>query len=86
MGGFGALIEVTGDLIEEGDGNEKVIAFILGFVVGFAICNILMSTIGSGVNTVVVMFADAPAEFQRNHPQLSERMRTVWAQIYPGSI
>jgi hypothetical protein len=45
-----------------------------------------MSVIGSAVNTVIVCFAEGPAEFQRNHPRLSEKMRAAWLQAYPGCI
>jgi len=45
-----------------------------------------MSTIDSGVNAVIVLFAEAPAEFQRNYPDLSNNMRAAWGETYPGSI
>lgn len=57
-----------------------------GFIVGLVLCSILMSVIGSAVNTVIVCFAEGPAEFQRNHPRLSEKMRAAWLQAYPGSL
>jgi uncharacterized membrane protein len=57
-----------------------------GFIVGLVLCSILMSVIGSAVNTVIVCFAEGPAEFQRNHPRLSEKMRAAWLQAYPGCI
>lgn len=61
-------------------------AFGIGFVAGLFICSVLLSTIASGVNTVIVMFADAPNEFQVNHPELSQKMREKWQEFYPGSI
>jgi len=42
-----------------------------------------MSVVGSAVNTVIVCFAEAPNEFQRNHPELSEEMRATWRQAWP---
>jgi hypothetical protein len=86
MGCIGLILAVATDLFEEAAGNEKGISFLLGFIIGLVICSILMSTIGSGVNAVIVLFAESPAEFQRNHPQLSEKMRQVWSATYPGSI
>jgi hypothetical protein len=53
---------------------------------GVVLCSILMSVIASAVNAVLVLFAEKPAEFQRNHPELSNKMREVWSTIYPGSI
>jgi len=62
------------------------IAFAIGFVIGICICSVLFSTIASGVNTVIVMFADAPREFESNHPELSQKMRETWEQFYPGTV
>lgn len=66
--------------------GSNLLAFFIGFISGFFVSSILLSTIASGVNTVIVMFADAPQEFQRNHPELSEKMRTTWQGFYPGSV
>jgi Plasma-membrane choline transporter len=86
MGSVGLIIETTSDLLDNDGGNSKLIAFILGFVVGLVITSILMSTIASGVNAVIVLFAEGPNEFQQNHPELSNKMRQVWSEVYPGSV
>jgi hypothetical protein len=86
MGVLSLVLAVTTDLFEDAGGNEKGVAFLLGFIVGMVITSILMSTIGSGVNAVVVLFAEAPAEFQQNHPVLSQQMIQVWRTVYPGSV
>merc|ERR1712113_1319386 len=65
-------------------GDELWIAFVIGLIAGLCICSILLSTVASGVNTVIVMFADAPREFETNHPELSQRMREKWNEFYPG--
>jgi len=67
-------------------GGAVLSAFFIGFIAGLFVSSILLSTIASGVNTVIVMFADAPQEFQQNHPELSEKMRATWQEFYPGSI
>ena len=56
---------------------------VLGFVAGLVLASILMSTIASAVNTVIVCFAEGPAEFEANHPELSRKMRETWLQFYP---
>ena len=71
------------DALTEG---SNAVAFFVGFIPSLLICSILLSTISSGVNTVIVMFADAPQEFQQNHPELSSKMREKWEEFYPGSI
>ena len=86
MGCIGLIVEAVGDTFEDAGGNPKVIAFVLGFVIGLVITSILMSTIGSGVNAVIVLFAEGPNEFQQNHPELSNKMRQVWSEVYPGSV
>jgi len=72
---------VLGDLgIEE---NVASIGFLIGFMVGLVFCSILMSVVGSAINTVIVCFAESPAEFEANHPQLSGEMRSSWMSAWP---
>lgn len=86
VGSIGLVLEATADWFDNAGGDSRVIAFIFGFIIGFIISSVALSTIGSAVNAVIVLFAEAPADFQRNYPELSNRMRTVWSQIYPGSV
>lgn len=89
IGSIGILIQVSTNIFDEADlqnTNVKAYVFVLGFFIGLVITSILMSVIGSGVNTVIVLFAEAPAEFQQNYPELSRKMREVWSTIYPGSV
>lgn len=86
MGGIGLAANKFGDLLEDAPGNDRTIAFFLGFLVGLVITSILMSTIASGVNAVIVLFAEGPREFQENHPELSNKMREAWNLVYPGFV
>jgi multisubunit Na+/H+ antiporter MnhC subunit len=86
MGGVAVGIETAVDAGKVGGVDVTLIAFFLGLVVGFLVTSILMSTIGSGVNAVIVLFAEGPREFEQNHPELSRKMRDVWNQVYPGSV
>jgi uncharacterized membrane protein (Fun14 family) len=61
-------------------------AFILGFILGYAMCTTLFSVVSSAVNTVIVCYAEAPGEFQANHPQLSSNMRDSWRQAFPNEF
>ena len=54
------------------------------FLIGLVIAAILLSVVDSSVNTVLVSFAEAPMEFQENHPQLSSEMRDAWRKVYPA--
>lgn len=59
-------------------------AFIVAFIIGLVISTILMSAVDSASNTIIVCFAEAPAEGQANHPELSEDMVDAWKKIYPS--
>jgi hypothetical protein len=86
IGCIALIVESTTDLFDDAAGDSKIVSFVLGFIVGLMICSIVMSTIGSAVNAIIVLFAEAPADFQRNYPELSNKMRSTWSDIYPGSI
>mmetsp|Transcript_28842 Transcript_28842/g.64639 ORF Transcript_28842/g.64639 Transcript_28842/m.64639 type:complete len:560 (+) Transcript_28842:126-1805(+) len=58
-------------------------SFFVGFVTGMVLTNTLLTLVSSAVNTVVVCYAEAPAEFQTNHPALSDEMRGAWRQAWP---
>jgi len=66
-------------------GDIQATCAVLGFVMGLMLTSILMSTIASAVNTVIVCFAEGPAEFEANHPELSQKMRETWLEFYPSS-
>jgi hypothetical protein len=89
-GVVGLIVETSTDFFDSTDGNvstnTSTFAFFLGFIVGLVICSILMSTIGSAVNTVIVLFAEAPAEFEQNYPDLSQQMRAAWLGAFPGQF
>ena len=59
------------------------LVFSLGFIIGLSLSVVTMSVVQSAVNTVIVSFAEAPNEFQANHPALSQQMMSAWRQVYP---
>ena len=75
----GALL---GILMEQ-NGAVVVGAFLIGAAIGFVLCSTLFGLVSSAVNAVIVCFAEAPAEFQSNHPVLSHQMITAWREAYP---
>lgn len=66
-----------------GVGHAAGGGFLIGFLTGYLFASVLLSIVGSAVNTVIVLFAEAPAEFERNHQRLSEDMRASWTQAWP---
>jgi hypothetical protein len=59
-------------------------AFGISFLIGLVLSNIVLGVVSSAVNTVIVCYCEAPAEFERNHPQLSAEMRGAWTNAWPG--
>jgi len=82
----GLIIGKADENAFEGIGVEDsgLAGFILGFLVGNLFSTIMMSVVASAINTVIVLFAEAPAEFQTNHPELSNDMRAAWSQAWPS--
>ncbi|KAI2497093.1 choline transporter-like protein [Fragilaria crotonensis] len=85
-GVVGIIVQTTSPLFDNAPGNQTAIAFGLGFIVGLVLCSIFLGSIASAVNAVIVLFAEAPAEFQQNYPELSNQMRTAWSDAFPGSV
>jgi len=86
VGALALILVKATDWFADAGSSDKAVAFFIGFVIGLAICSILLSTVASGVNTVIVMFADAPADLQRNYPDISQKMRRIWGEMYPNSV
>ena len=61
-------------------------AFMIAFIVGLLLSSIMLGVVNSAINTVIVCYADAPGEFQMNHPELSGEMRMAWTQAWPGLV
>jgi len=68
---------------ELGIEDGGIAGFVLGFLVGNLFSTIMMSVVASAINTVIVLFAEAPLEFENNHPQLYQDMMTTWRQAWP---
>lgn len=66
--------------------NSSLAAFFLPALMGLGIAHIVMSVVTSAVDTVVVAFAEAPLEFERNHPGLSSQLVTAWRHVYPDEF
>jgi hypothetical protein len=77
---------VVGYIVGDGDDATMGTAFVMGFILGYAMSSTLFSVVSSAVNTVIVCYAEAPAEFQANHPELSSNMRESWRQAFPNEF
>jgi len=79
----GIIGAVVGGVMLQQGGAVMGGAFLVGMIIGFVLCSTLFSLVSSAVNTVIVCFAEAPAEFHHNHPQLSQQMLVAWRDAYP---
>jgi len=78
----GALSGFLGMLIGMAAGYGPSI-FVPYFFISLSMANILMNVVLSAVDTVIVAFAEAPAEFEMHHPALSSNMVLKWRQVFP---
>ena len=84
-GAVGVILATTTDWFDANDGSDgRITSFVLGLIIGLVLTSIALSSIASGVNAVIVLFAEAPAEFEQHHPELSRKMRDTWQSCYPG--
>ena len=85
-GCFGLLIEAVDGFNFTNLHNPATTAFLIGAVVGLVLSSVLFSVISSSVCAVIVCFAGNPVEFQKNHPKLSDEMRSAWREVWPGCM
>jgi len=93
IGAFGlVLVSVTPwfDVMNEASDSDidiaKIVAFSMAFIVGLFVSSIILSVVNSACDTAIVLFAEAPAEFESNHPLLSNNMRAAYMAIYPDCM
>ena len=65
---------------------SHIIPFLVAFFIGLFISNVTLFVVESAVRTVIVCFAESPAEFDEHHPVLSENMKAGWAEAYPTVV
>lgn len=63
--------------------NATLIVAIIGFFVGVGVSIIPLSVIDSSVATVFVCYAEDPAIFARNRPELYQPLTQAWYDLYP---
>lgn len=83
VGAMGLVVELSTDWFTNAGDASQTVAFFLGFIIGFVLCSIMLNVVASGVTATIVLFAEAPSEFQTNHPELSNQMRIAYAEAYP---
>lgn len=85
-GVFAYLLEHFESLQLTASQEPLMTPFIVGALVGLVVSSVLFGIISSSVNAVIVLFAASPVDFEQNHPELSEEMRTAWREVWPGCM
>jgi len=85
-GCFGLLVEALDGFAFTDLDRPVVTAFFIGLAVGIVLSSVLFGIISSSVNAIIVCFASSPVEFQQNHPDLSNDMRSAWREVWPGCM
>lgn len=87
-GCFGVLLaSLKSSWVEEfGGSTSGTVAFVIPFLIGLALAFIMMGVVASAVDTIIVCFAEAPADGERNHPGLYASMLQAWREVYPDSV
>mmetsp|Transcript_10473 Transcript_10473/g.19152 ORF Transcript_10473/g.19152 Transcript_10473/m.19152 type:complete len:520 (+) Transcript_10473:137-1696(+) len=89
---IGAISGIAGMLLAKATGwataafgeDSDGLVFFICFIVGVSMAIIIMDVVLSAVDTVIVSFAEAPQEFETNHPALSANMIQKWRSVYPN--
>mmetsp|Transcript_10829 Transcript_10829/g.29897 ORF Transcript_10829/g.29897 Transcript_10829/m.29897 type:complete len:213 (-) Transcript_10829:632-1270(-) len=89
---IGALTGLVGVLLNSITGwatpslgpDAAIVVFFMCAIIGLSLAWITMGVVLSAVDTVIVSFAEAPQEFEANHPRLCQQMKTAWRLVYPG--
>ena len=61
-------------------------AVLVALFIGWILASMIFGTISSSVDTVIVLFAEAPREFATVHPELSREMNQAWNVAWPDSF
>lgn len=76
-------VEIIKPVLTGRKGEDVFFLMVSGIIVGFVTSSIIMSIVSSAVNTIIVCFAESPAEFEENHPELSRLLKEAWVERYP---
>ena len=83
MGLVAMAIANTGGMVFGNEVGASAAAFFVSFITGAVLAFTLLTLVSSAVNTVIVCYAEAPREFELNHPKLSQDMLSAWREAWP---
>lgn len=89
----GLLTLVSGSLMSSSSSSDQeayyamaIGTLVLGIIIGMVLSSIMFAVVNSAADTIIVLFAEAPLEFQQNHPNLAAEMNYAWSKAYPTAF
>jgi hypothetical protein len=68
---------------ETRDWSAVLLEVFLALVAGWIFSALVFRVILSSIDTILVLFAEAPNEFHANHPAIARDMQYAWTQTFP---
>jgi hypothetical protein len=65
------------------DIHQILLAALVGLIIGAIMSSIIFGGLHSSIDTIIVLYAEAPSEFEANHPELALEMNVAWSMAYP---
>lgn len=85
----GLIIKGTWNLFEISNSKDETVQiisimfFYVALIIGMVNASQLLSVVGAATDASVVCFAEASAEFEENHPELSAMMLAAYSAAWP---
>ena len=83
IGIINALVGALLALVETRDGFVVGMSAFCAFCLGILLSSLVFQVLSSSVDTIIVLYAEAPNECHQNHPQLAREMHDTWSQAWP---
>jgi len=65
------------------DGGVVATSALIGFFAGVILSLMVANVLISATDSIIVLYAEAPREFEANHPTLAQEMHDTWSQAWP---
>ena len=78
-----AIVIVPLTLLLTRDIHHILLAALVGLIIGAIMSSIIFGSLHSCIDTIIVLYAEAPSEFEANHPELALEMNNAWSMAYP---
>jgi hypothetical protein len=70
-------------VVQGADRITMIVEFVVGFFFALILASNIFGILGSAVESIIVLYAEAPAELEVNHPELAMDMKNTWHAAWP---